>query len=65
MTQPGFRKIIHPDNGNVAEVPISSLAQHYAAGWAPLDESTEPPPPSPDPEPVRASAAKKTSKEGE
>lgn len=63
--EPGFRKIIHPASGNIAEVPVSSLGQHYAAGWAPLDESQEPPPPPPDPEPVRASAAKKTSKEGE
>ncbi len=65
MPEPGFRKIIHPPTGNVAEVPVSSLGAHYAAGWAPLDESPEPKPPPPAPEPVRAPAAKKTSKEGE
>jgi hypothetical protein len=68
MTQPGFRKIIHPLTGGIAEVPVSSLGQHYAAGWAPLDETAEPEPAArPDPRPVRASAAKNTStgKEGE
>jgi hypothetical protein len=65
--EPGFRKIIHPASGNIAEVPVSSLGQHYAAGWAPLDETAEPPPTPPDPAPVRAPAAKKStsSKEGE
>jgi 8-oxo-dGTP pyrophosphatase MutT (NUDIX family) len=54
--EPGFRKIIHPETGNIAEVPESSLSHHYRAGWAPLDESPEPDP-EPDPEPVRAAAA--------
>lgn len=46
-------KIIHPETGNIAEVPESSLPHHYRAGWAPLDESPEPDP-VPDPRPVRA-----------
>jgi hypothetical protein len=59
-----FTKIIHPPTGNIAEVPVSSLGQHYAAGWAPLDETPEPPPEPP--KPVRASkTAKNDSKEGE
>jgi hypothetical protein len=56
MPAPRFVKIIHPANGNVATVPVSSLGQHYAAGWAPLDETPEPvhaPPATP--APVRAS----------
>lgn len=57
MPAPGFTKIIHPGNGNIAEVPRSSLGYHYAAGWAPLDETTEPAPEPPaEPGPVRASA---------
>lgn len=56
MPAPGFTKIIHPANGNIAEVPVSSLGQHYAAGWAPLDETPEPGEPAPTPAPVRASA---------
>jgi hypothetical protein len=60
-----FVKIIHPGNGNIATVPRSSLGQHYAAGWAPLDESPEPEP-APEPEPpapVRAPAAATTENE--
>jgi hypothetical protein len=57
MPAPGFTKIIHPGNGNVATVPRSSLGYHYAAGWAPLDETPESAPePVPEPAPVRASA---------
>jgi hypothetical protein len=64
MPEPGFARIIHPASGNIAEVPQSSLRQHYAAGWAPLDESPEPetePAPTPDtpdtpPVPVRPPA---------
>lgn len=60
-----FRKIIHPESGNIAEVPVSSLPHHYRAGWAPLDESPEPVP-VPDPEPVRAPApSTSSSEEGE
>jgi hypothetical protein len=65
MPEPGYARITHPLSGGVAEVPVSSLGQHYAAGWAPLDESPEPPP-KPGPKPVRAPAAtKSSSKEGE
>ena len=57
MPAPDFVKIICPANGNVATVPRSSLGQHYAAGWAPLDETPEPAPePAAEPAPVRASA---------
>lgn len=64
--EPGFTKIIHPVNGNIAEVPESSLGQHYAAGWAPLDEEPEPPAPPPAPKPVKAAAVRSAkSKEGE
>lgn len=62
MPAPGFTMIIHPGTGGVAEVPISSLGQHYAAGWAPLDETPEPKP-NPDPDPVRASAVQAGSAE--
>jgi hypothetical protein len=63
MTEPEFTKIIHPTTGNIAEVPVSSLGFHYAAGWAPLDESPEPEPRAPDP--VRAKKPAKNEKEGE
>jgi hypothetical protein len=69
--EPGFRKIIHPETGNTAEVPESSLPHHYRAGWALLDESPEPEA-APDPKPVRAGkkaaaaeGAAATPKEGE
>jgi hypothetical protein len=56
MTDLGFVKIIHPETGNTAVVPESSLPHHYRAGWALLDETPEPDPEPP--RPVRASAAK-------
>jgi hypothetical protein len=56
MPAPGFTKIIHPGNGNVATVPRSSLGYHYAAGWAPLDET-----PEPTPERIREPAALRAS----
>jgi hypothetical protein len=57
MPEPGFARIIHPASGNIAEVPQSSLRQHYAAGWAPLDESPEPETEPAPPAAVRAPAA--------
>jgi hypothetical protein len=54
MADPDFVKIIHQETGNVADVPRSSLTQHYSAGWTLLDESPEPDP-VPAPPPVRAS----------
>lgn len=56
----GFVRIIHPETQGVAEVPESSLGQHYRAGWALLDESNMPQPdPEPDPpKPARAKADK-------
>lgn len=58
MPEPGFVKIIHPASRNIAEVPQSSLRHHWAAGWAPLDESAEPETAEPEPPaPVRAPAA--------
>ncbi len=36
--EPGFTKIISPDTGATAEVPESSLFQHYQAGWRLLAE---------------------------
>lgn len=53
-------KIIHPETGGIAEVPDSSLTQHYASGWRLLGDD-EAPPDEPEPEPppmTRAQAAK-------
>ena len=44
-------KIIHPVTGGIAEVPDSSLPQHYASGWHLLADDEAPPPPEPVPEP--------------
>lgn len=38
-----FVKIIHPETGNVGEVPESSLPMYYRAGWTLLTEQNEPP----------------------
>lgn len=38
-----FVKIIHPETGNVGEVPESSLPMHYRAGWTLLTEQNAPP----------------------
>lgn len=52
---PGFVRIFNPETQGTAVVPETSLAQHYRAGWAPLDESAEPEAePDPVPDPVRA-----------
>lgn len=53
-------KIIHPGTGGIAEVPASSLPQHYAAGWHLLaDDEAPQPEPEPEPEPMtKAQAAK-------
>lgn len=61
MPEPGFVTVIHPPTGNVAEVPESSLGQHYLAGWVILtdEEQAARDQPAPEPKPMsRAQAAK-------
>lgn len=57
-------QIIHPDTGNIAEVPESSLPHHYRSGWRLLaDGEKTGPAPEPDPPPMtKAQAAKASSK---
>jgi hypothetical protein len=65
MPEPGFVQIIHPGLGpsSVSEVPESSLAQHYRAGWRLLAPDDLPKPePEPVPEPVTKAQAAKASK---
>jgi hypothetical protein len=42
----GYRNvmIIHPETGNLAEVPDTALRQHYQAGWVPLAPDNGPGP---------------------
>jgi hypothetical protein len=43
MPEPGFVTIISTDTGNTADVPQSSLFQHYQAGWRLLADGDLPP----------------------
>ena len=71
---PGNVLIVHDGigAGSLSQVPQTSLAQHYRAGWrlAGPDDIPKPPPPEPDLEPetkqsARASAAKASKDEGD
>jgi hypothetical protein len=63
-----FVKIIHPETGNVGEVPESALPMHYRAGWTllteenapPADEGEPPPAPMSEAEAAKARSAKST-----
>ena len=59
-------KIIHPVTGGIAEVPDSSLPQHYAAGWRLLaDDEIPQPEPAPEPEPMTRAQAAKAAKQAD
>jgi hypothetical protein len=56
MPEPGFVKVISVASGAIAEVPQSSLFQHYQAGWRLLAEGDVPPQVAPE-EPAPMSEA--------